>query len=84
MLIGAISEIYKGTSVEAIPTPRPPISLPMIKIGTEPANAQERLPITNNILVIKRTNLRPTLSLKKPAIGQEIFPLETLHNILDN
>lgn len=66
--IGATSERYTGTIIDAIPTPRPTIILPAIKIGIVSAVAITIDPVMNRKSLIIIMGFLPIASDVGPAI----------------
>jgi len=67
MAAGAISEIYMGDSIDAIPTPAPAANLATRKRSRLGANAMASEETANNAAASIRPGLRPYLSATCPA-----------------
>ena len=71
MLLGAISAMYIGAFIEAIPIPKPPIILKITNKVTDSSKNEGKpdphAEIVNSIAEIIKEYLRPSLILKGPA-----------------
>lgn len=64
--VGDVSERYTGTTLAAMPTPRPIIIRPNTKIPTELAHASSTAPRIKRISERRIAGLRPQRSEKQP------------------
>ena len=67
--MGLTSLKYTGTTSEAIPTPSPTMTLPIIRAYIDPADIINMAPRVNKTSAIIITVFLPTLSLTGPAIN---------------